>query len=280
MSRKVSMDRRSRRRAAWAASLLLATGLVGYGALTAEACDACKGKYEVDGRKSGYLFATKETQAIQDDDFINPGMLWVEKGRELWTKADGKAGKSCASCHGEPESLRGVFTVYPKYDPKTKKLINIEQRINRCRTEQMKAKPWKWESEPLLAMTTLVGYVSRGLPMNVKIDGPAKPFFEKGKEFFFKRRGQLDMACKHCHYDNAGKYIRADLLSEARGGGAFPAYRLKWQKVGSLHRRFKGCNKQIRAQPYKPGSDEYVNLELFIKWRSRGLPVEVPAVRR
>ncbi len=280
MSRKVSMNGRGRKRAAVVASLLLAAGLAGYGASSAMACDACKGKYEVDGRKSGYLFATKETQSIQDDDFINPGMLWVEKGRELWTKVEGEAGKSCASCHGEPESLRGVYPVYPKYDPKTEKLINIEQRINRCRTEQMKAKPWKWESEPLLAMTTLIGYVSRGLPMNVKIDGPAKPFFEKGKEFYFKRRGQLDMACKHCHYDFAGKYIRADLLSEGRGGGAFPAYRLKWQKIGSLHRRFKGCNKQIRAEPYKPGSDEYVNLELFVKWRSRGLPVEVPAVRR
>jgi len=198
----------------------------------------------------------------------------------LWAKAEGEAGKSCKSCHGEVEKMRGVYTTYPKYDPKTKKLINIEQRINRCRTEQMKAKAWKWESDPLLSMTALIGYVSRDLPMNVKVDGPAKPFFEKGKAFYYQRRGQLDMACKHCHIDFPGHYIRADLLSEGRAGGSFPTYRLKWQKLGSLHRRFKGCNKQVRAKPYKPGSDEYVNLELFVKWRSNGLPVEVPAVRR
>ena len=250
------------------------------GAGSATACEECKGKYEVDGKKSGYLYSTPATQAIQDDDFTNPGFLWVERGRQLWAKKDGAAGKSCQDCHGEPEKLRGVFTVYPKYDPKTKKLINIEQRINRCRTEQMKARAWKWESDELLSMTTLVGYVSRGMPMKVKVDGPAKPFFEKGKEFYFQRRGQLDMACKHCHIDFPGQYIRADLLSEGRAGGAFPLYRLKWQKLGSLHRRFKGCNKQVRAKPYKPGSDEYVNLELFVKWRSNGLPVEVPAVRR
>ena len=246
----------------------------------AAACAECKGKYQVGDKKSGYLYSTPATQAIQDDDFTNPGFLWVERGRALWTKKEGAANKSCQDCHGAPEKLRGVYPVYPKYDPKTKKLINIEQRINRCRTEQMKAKPWKWESDELLSMTTLVGYVSRGLPVNVKVDGPAKPFFEKGKAFYFQRRGQLDMACKHCHIDNPGKFIRADLLSEGRAGGAFPLYRLKWQKLGSMHRRFKGCNKQVRAKPYKLGSDEYVNLELYVKWRSNGLPVEVPAVRR
>ncbi len=260
--------------------LLAGAGLVALGAGAAQACEQCKGKYEVDGKKSGYLYSMPETQAMQDDDFMNPGTFWVEKGEKLWAKAEGEAGKSCKSCHGEPEKMRGVYPVYPKYDPKTKKLINIEQRINRCRSEQMKAKPWKWESEELLAMTALLGYVSRGLPVNVKVDGPAKPFFEKGKAFYFQRRGQLDMACKHCHIDHPGQYIRADLLSEGRAGGSFPTYRLKWQKLGSLHRRFKGCNKQVRAKPYKPGSDEYVNLELFVKWRSNGLPVEVPAVRR
>ncbi len=282
MSRKgKNMTMGSGKLAAVAAGFLLAAGLMAGFSAPASACEECKGKYEVEGRKSGYLFSTPETRAIQDDDFANGGMLWVEKGAELWKKVDGKAGKSCASCHGDAEeSMKGVYTVYPKYVKKLGKLENLEQRINRCRKSNMGAKPWKWESDNLLAMTAYIGYLSRGMPMNVKIDGPAAPFFEKGKEEYFKRRGQLDMACKHCHYDNAGKYIRADLISEGRGGGAFPAYRLKWQKIGSLHRRFKGCNKQIRAQPYKPGSDEYVNLELFVKWRSRGLPVEVPAVRR
>ena len=278
MSRKtIYMDRAGGKLAAIAAGFLLAAGLVS----ATDAMAGAKSKYEVDGRKSGYLFSNPETRAIQDDDFANGGMLWVEKGEELWSKVDGKAGKSCASCHGDAEkSMKGVYPVYPKYDKKTKKLINLEQRINRCRTEQMQAKAWKWDKDKLLGMATYLGYISRGMPMNVKIDGPAAPFFEKGKEFFYKRRGQLDMACKHCHVDHPGEYIRADLISEGRGGGAFPAYRLKWQKVGSLHRRFKGCNKQVRAQPYKQGADEYVNLELFVKWRSRGLPVEVPAVRR
>ena len=263
------------------AALAGAAGLLFAGLLAANQAVA-KSKYEVDGRKSGYLYSNPETNEMQDDDFLNPGMLWVQRGIALWSKVDGAAGKSCASCHGEDakKSMRGVFTVYPKINKKTGKLENIEQRINRCRVENMKAKPWKWESDELLSMTTFIGYLSRGLPMNVKVDGEVKPFFEKGKAEYFKRRGQLDMACKHCHIDNPGKHIRADLLSEGRAGQAFPLYRLKWQKIGSLHRRFRGCNKQVRAKPYKPGAEEYVNLELYVKWRSRGLPVEVPAVRR
>jgi sulfur-oxidizing protein SoxA len=73
--------------------------------------------------------------------------------------------------------------------------------------------------------------------------------------------------------------IRADTLSQGQSNG-FPTYRLKWQKLGSLHRRFKGCNDQVRAEPYKRGSDEYVNLELYLAWRGQGLEIESPAVRQ
>lgn len=237
------------------------------------------GKYEVEGKRSGYTFMTPETRAIQDDDFANPAFLWVATAEELWTKVDGEAGKSCASCHGDSkESMRQVGATYPVYAPELGKLINVEQRINQCRAERMKAKPWKYESNELLGMTAYVKLQARSLPVNPKIDGPAAPFFEKGKAFYNQRRGQLDMACMHCHVQHPGKMIRANRLSEGQPN-AFPLYRLKWQKLGSLHRRFRGCNKQVRAKPYPYGADAYVNLELYIMWRARGLPVETPGVR-
>jgi len=93
-----------------------------------------------------------------------------------------------------------------------------------------------------------------------------------------QRRGGLDLSCKNCHIDYPGVKIRANVLSSGLSNG-FPTYRLKWQKVGSLHRRFRGCNKNVRATPYKQGSDEYTNLELYLNHRSNGLPVETPAVR-
>src|SRR5260370_4163871 len=48
---------------------------------------------------SGYWFRTKETQAIQDDDFNNPGFFAVEQAGQLWSKPDAAAGQCCPSCH-------------------------------------------------------------------------------------------------------------------------------------------------------------------------------------
>lgn len=263
---------------------LLCTGLFAGGAAAAEADGKETPVKPPEGHPltelwSGYHFMTKETKAMQDDDIANPGMAWYDIGEELWSKVEGEAGKSCASCHHDAsKSMRGVGARYPVYFEPWKKLINLEQRINLCREKNMKAKPWKWESNELLGMTVFVRAQSRGMPVQVKIDGPAKPFFEKGKEFYYTRRGQLDMACAHCHEGYYGQQIRMNILSQGQSNG-FPLYRLKWQKVGSLHRRFKGCNAQVRAKPYDVGSDEYVNLELYLAWRGQGLPVETPAVR-
>ena len=237
------------------------------------------GDYQVEDRRSGYTYAKAETRAIQDDDFANPAMIRVDSGEALWNKVDGEAGESCASCHGDAaDSMRGVATSYPKFDGALGKLKNIEQQINYCRTERMKADKWKYESSPLLSMTVYVRHQSRGMPISVAIDGPAAPFFEKGKAFYYQRRGLLDMSCANCHVENAGNIIRANLLTQGQSNG-FPVYRLKWQKVGSTHRRFRGCNKQVRSQPYGYGSEEYVDLELFVAWRGRGLLVETPAIR-
>jgi len=237
------------------------------------------GKYQVDDRRSGITYATPETRAMQEDDVENPAMTYVDTGADLWKKVDGKAGKACTSCHNDAaKSMKAVGTVFPKFDPKLKKLKSLEQQINTCRTERMQAKPYKHESGKMLGMTIFVRHQSNGLPMNVSIDGPAVPFFNKGKEFYNARRGGLDMSCANCHVDNAGNRIRANLLSEGQSNG-FPTYRFKWQKPGSIQRRFRGCNKNIRSTPYGYGSDEYVNLELYVAWRGRGLPVETPAVR-
>jgi sulfur-oxidizing protein SoxA len=160
-----------------------------------------------------------------------------------------------------------------------KKPIVLEQRINMCRENNMKAKPYGWEKDQMLGMMIYVKNQSRGMPVDVKVDGPLKPFFEKGKEYYYTRRGQLDMSCAHCHEKNFGQQIRAEVLSQGQSNG-FPTYRLKWQKPGSLHRRFKGCNEQVRATGQGRGADDYVNLELYLAWRGQGLDVETPAVRR
>ena len=237
-------------------------------------------RYFVDGRRSGYTYLSAENQRLQDDDFANPGLLWVERGRERWRQVDGSMAQSCASCHGDAAgSMHGVRTRYPRFDPAHGKLINLEQQINRCREERLQATPYPYDSEDLLDLTAFVGFQSRGLPMDVSIDGPAQPFFEAGRIFFYQRRGQLDLTCAHCHEHYAGQRLRGEVVSQGQTNG-FPVYRFTWQTLGSTHRMFEWCNTSVRAEPYAYGSDEYVNLELYLAWRGRGLPVETPAIRR
>lgn len=236
--------------------------------------------YEIEGRKSGYLFMTPATRSLQDDEFQNPGMFIVERGRELWNRPEGPDRKSCASCHGDAEaSMAGVATRYPVFDSTANGLINLEMRINRERGDHMKAAPLKYESEELLALTTYISMQSRGQPMNVAIDGPAKPFFDQGKAFYDTRRGQLDLSCGQCHDDRVGMRLRGDVISQGQLNG-FPIHRLSWRSMLSRHRIFAWCNTTVRAEPYEAGSPEYLALELYVAWRGRGLPIEAPAVRR
>ena len=188
-------------------------------------------KYSAGEKKSGYLYATQQTRAIQDDDFQNPGFLWIDKGKTLWNAVDGSGGKSCSSCHNAAEtSMKGVGAAYPKYDAKAGHVIDIEQRINLER-ERMGAEPWPWQSQQLLAMTAYVKLQSRGMPVRVANDGPAHAAWVQGKTFYETRRGQLDMACAQCHVQNNDRKLRTETLSQGQTNG-FPTYRLSWQTLG------------------------------------------------
>jgi sulfur-oxidizing protein SoxA len=256
----------------------LAAFVLATGAVIAQGWD--ESRYEVDGRKSGYLYMGETTRALQDDDFLNPGFFAVDRGAELWKLVEGTEGKSCASCHEDAAvSMKGVAARYPVFDEKRGGLVNLELRINEMRRDHMGAAEYEYESEDLVALTAYVATQSRGLPMEVAIDGPAAPSFEQGREYYFRRRGQLDLSCSHCHDDNAGQMLRGDLMSQGQVNG-FPIYRLIWREAASRHRMFAWCNWALRAEPSPLGSDEYLALELYVAWRGRGLPVEAPAVRR
>jgi L-cysteine S-thiosulfotransferase len=229
--------------------------------------------------RSGKEFVAPETRAQQDDLTVNPGMLWVEQGEKLWRESAGSAGRSCASCHGEPASMKGVATRYPLYDTKLGRLLNLEGRIQHCRAERQQADPLAYESQPLLALTALVAHQSQGLPTSVRIDGPALPFFETGRTLYHERQGQLDLSCAQCHEDNWGKRLRAERISQGHANG-FPIYRLEWQTLGSLHRRLRACYQGVRAEPPTSGAPELLTLELYLAWRAQSLPIETPAVRR
>lgn len=227
---------------------------------------------------SGLVYRSKETQALQADDFVNPGMVFVDQAIDSWNKADGTEGKSCADCHGEPAKMAGVRTMMPKFNADKGEMWTLEMYINNCRTDRMKAEKWGWNADSMTAMTALISVQSRGMPMNVAIDGPAAPYWEQGKEMYYTRTGQLELSCANCHEDHYGDNIRADHLSQGQING-FPAYRLKNAKLNSIHNRFKGCVRDTRAETYKEGSPEFIALEVYVASRGNGLSVEGPSVR-
>ena len=234
----------------------------------------------LDQRRSGYDQLSPTTKAMQDDDTSNPATLDRARRRGAVGRArSGEADKSCADCHGDAAtSMRGVSARYPAFSPAKGRPIDIEQRVNLCRTEQQKAAPLAHESRDLLALTAFVGKQSRGMPVAVVNDEKTRPFIEAGQRSYSARQGQLNLSCQNCHDDNWGQKLAGVPLVQGHPNG-YPLYRLEWQSVGSLQRRLRNCLIGMRAEPYAYGADEYVDLELFLMWRARGMTVETPAVR-
>jgi sulfur-oxidizing protein SoxA len=230
-------------------------------------------------RKSGYQFLAPETRAMQDDDTANPGMLWVLDGEALWNRKVGKANKSCADCHNDAStSMKGVAARYPAFNEAANRPIDLEQRINICRTDQQNATPLLFESNEMLALAGFVGRQSRGMPIAVSDDERTKPFIQAGRAMFGRRQGQLNLSCAQCHDDNWGAKLAGVSVPQGHPTG-YPLYRLEWQAMGSLQRRLRNCLIGMRAQAYTFGAPEYVNLELVLMWRARGMAIETPAVR-
>ena len=233
-----------------------------------------------DQLRSGITFAGDDVRAMQQDEFANPGMLWVERGAKLWSEPAGRSRTACAGCHGDASlSMRGVAARYPAYDTAARRVVDLPGRIDACRTRHQQAPALAAESDDLLALATFVAHQSRGMPMSVKIDAAARASFDRGRAFYYQRHGQMNMSCAQCHEQSWGRRLLRETLSQGHPT-AFPAYRLEWQTLGSLDRRLRACLFGIRAAMPAPGSPQLVDLALFLAWRAEGLPIETPGVRR
>lgn len=220
-----------------------------------------------------------ETQKMQDDRTANPGTLWVLEGETLWSQKAGTTGRSCASCHGNAgSSMKGVAARYPAYNAARRRPINLEQRINLCRTERQHATPFAYESKELLALSAFVGSQSLDRKIAPPVDRRLASFRNTGRELFNFRQGQLNLSCAQCHNDNWGRKLSGAIIPQAHPTG-YPLYRLEWQSLGSLQRRLRNCLIGMRAEPFEYGAPEYVSLELYLMSRARGMRIETPAVR-
>ena len=218
----------------------------------------------------------EQWEAIEE---FPPYEIAIEEGEEIFNTPF-KNGKTFASCFRNGGI--GIEGDYPYFDKDTGRVQTLPAAINDCLVKNGE-KPLGYGKGKLASILAYMAYTSRGQVIDVKIphDQRAMDAYEKGKQFFYARRGQLNMACAHCHVDNAGNKIRADILSPALGHVShFPVYRSKWGGLGTLHRRYSGCNKQVRAKDFPLQSDEYRNLEYFMTYMSNGIQWNGPGARK
>jgi len=249
--------------------------------------------------KAFQAYFTNKFPKVPLKDFVNgpysmdEGLRkqWIEKetfppydfaldhGKELFNKPF-KNGKTFADCF--PNKGIGIRQNYPYFDDKTNEVITLEVAVNQC-LEKNGEKPYNYMKDDMASVTAYMAFTSRGKPFDIKIpknNPKALEAYEKGKQYFYQRRGQFNFSCASCHVQAPGERIRAEVLAPALGIlNAMPIYRSEWGGMGTISRRFTSCNSQVRGVPLKPQDPEYRNVEYYLSYMANGLPISGPGAR-
>lgn len=207
-----------------------------------------------------------------------PYEIALDEGHAEWEKpfANGKHYADCFENKGE-----AIRQTYPRFIAETGQVETIEGAINRCRVENGE-KPLDPMTDTMAAVSAVMSESSRGKPFAITIpdDPRALAAYERGKEFFYSRKGQLGVSCASCHMSSAGQRLRGDILAPAVGIlAAMPIYRSDWGNMGTSIRRISTCSSQTRALPLAPDDEEYRDLEYFLSYISNGIPIAGPGAR-
>lgn len=231
-------------------------------------------------RLSGQAFLTPGLLALQNDPGSSPISLWLDRGQALWT--DSSHGPSCQSCHGALESLKKSAPSFPRLSADGQVLNNLEDQIVACRSRSGAPKD-KLESDEVLALSAALHQVARGQAIAVQPlphqNAQWQARLGHGAQLFATRMGRINLACVHCHEQNVGRQMRADVISPGHPTG-FPIYRTSWQTLGSIDRRLRACYSGVQAQIPPAGDPALRDLELYLKVRASGMPLDGPSIRR
>ena len=239
-----------------------------------------------DKRTSGHVYLSKQMQDLQADASRNPISLWQDRGQALWQG-------QCKSCHGEMATLKASATSFPRLSKDGKSLINLEDQIARCQQRQSgaaaanaSATSLSMDSDEVLSLSVALHQVAVGTPIKVAAPNgnPAAEVqwqarLNNGEKLYQTRIGRMNLACMHCHDQKVGAQMRADTISQGHPTG-FPIYRMSWQTVGSIDRRLRACYSGVQATVPPTGSPELRDLELYMKVRANGMPLDGPSIRR
>lgn len=205
----------------------------------------------------------------------------MDTAREEWAKPFAN-GKTFADCFADNPPA----SQYPYYDAESDDIRTVEADINACLQANGEEPIENLKNGKIARLVAAFKeqFNGQAIAVDVSSEG-AQAWYEKGKKFYWTKRGQLNFSCADCHVHNAGMSIRGDILSAGLGHTTgFPVYRTKWAVAGkpwgTVHRRYDGCNKQVRAKPFKPQSAEYKALEFYEAAMNTGIPLKVPSQRQ
>jgi len=197
----------------------------------------------------------------------------IDAGKELYEKTPGMK-----KCFPDP----AIAGDYPKFVKGTG-VVTLSTAVVACAKEN-KQDGWKLTKGKTADLEAYFASVSqeKGKKVNVVIDSKeAAEAYERGKKEYYSQRGYLQLSCATCHVQGTGQRVRNEKLSPLFGHTThFPVYRLKWEGLGTLERRVKGCNKDEGETPHKPGSTWMNELIFFMGYMSNGLPVDGPDIRK
>jgi L-cysteine S-thiosulfotransferase len=231
-------------------------------------------------------FAAYRATWEEDMDFP-PYEVGLERGKALWEKPF-KNGKTFSGCFANDG--RNIAQKYPYWDEAGQKIRTAEMDLIDCAKKNGEELPFvtadldkDQKARVQLAELTAHFYaLARGQKIDIDLSRPgAKAAFDKGKEIFWSRRGQLNFACYQCHVDLAGNNLGGGQPLSAGLGHttAWPAQRIEWARIDTIHQRYATCFSQVRAKPYKHLGEEFNALELYEKYMSGGLPLTAPSMR-
>ncbi len=231
-------------------------------------------------RLSGFEMMGPEAQAMQRDDFANPAMLAVKDGERLWSLAPPSGKPACAGCHADAtpihdrggRALSGARSCY-QYgggsagpDPalpeppsgrnagnpgirhaagRWRPLSPCPRAACRCNHRANAASPRLWRAGRRSITSALASSISPARNAIARI--------------------------------GAAPWV-APRIPQGHPTG-YPIFRMEWQAMGSLQRRLRNCLTGVRAEPFRPGAPEWIDLEAYLKQRAAGMASDAPGVR-
>lgn len=129
---------------------------------------------------------------------------------------------SCTHCHfagGNTTggknggiSLAGVAAIYPRYDERSGKVIDLPTRINSCFMRSMNGKPLPLDSNEMLALVTYLQWISHGVPIYQPVPWLSMPPLPKTQVSNSQNGKRLyALRCATCHGSSGEGEVRNDI---------------------------------------------------------------------